>query len=269
MLYKFRDWGNNEHKKILTKNQIFFAQPSSFNDPFDCHIDENFTILSELEIENYIEEQIDFHVLENTFDIQQEFRLRIFDLEFLNKKQNENFKIQDKHIGVFSCNQDTENQLGWQNILMWSHYANNHKGFCVGFDKEKTHNWLKSKHITGGPVYYDKYPEIKQVVPIAANKEKTKEYFKNTISNKATNWNYENEYRFVKINIKNNFEIGLRIKDRIEELTADCYVEVTLGLETSLKHEKKIAKECRKRGILLYKAVKIPFQFGINRVQIL
>ena len=269
MLYKFRDWGNKDHKKLLTKNQIFFAQPSSFNDPFDCHIDDNFSILSESEIENYIDEQIDFHDLENTSDVRQEFRHRISNYDFLNKRTNENFKIQDKNFGVFTCNQDTENQIGWQNILMWSHYANSHKGFCIAFDKEKTIKWLKIKNITGGPVNYGKYPEIKPVVPIAANKKKTNRSFVDIVSNKAANWDYEDEYRFVKINIKNNSDIGLSTKDRIEELSADCIVEVTLGLDISSKHEKKIAKECRQRGIPLYKAKKIPFQFGISRVQIL
>ena len=236
MLYKFRDWSNEDHKKILTENQIFFARPSSFNDPFDCHIDENFSILTELEIENYIDEQIDFHKSENTYNVRQQFRNKISDFDFLNARQKDSFKIQDKNIGIFSCNQDTEKHMGWQNILMWSHYGNNHKGFCIAFDKQKTIKLLKIKNITGGSVNYDKYPEIKPIVPIAANRKKTKDSFIHIVSSKAANWGYENEYRFVKINIKNNSDTELSIKDRIEEMTADCIVEVILGLDISSKH---------------------------------
>ena len=36
VLYKYRDWRNGFHKKILSHNEVFFASPSSLNDPFDC-----------------------------------------------------------------------------------------------------------------------------------------------------------------------------------------------------------------------------------------
>ena len=35
VIYKYRDWENNLHKKILTENLIWFASPKSLNDPFD------------------------------------------------------------------------------------------------------------------------------------------------------------------------------------------------------------------------------------------
>ena len=72
----------------------------------------------------------------------------------------------------------------------------------------------------------------------------------------------------MKINIKNNSDTELSIKDRIEEMTADCIVEVILGLDISSKHEKEITKECKKKGIPLFKAEKIPFKFGISRVRL-
>jgi hypothetical protein len=38
LLFKYRDWDNNHHKKCLTDTEIFFSPPASFNDPFDCSI---------------------------------------------------------------------------------------------------------------------------------------------------------------------------------------------------------------------------------------
>jgi len=36
-LYKFRYFDKDDyHLRILTQNEIFFASPSLFNDPYDC-----------------------------------------------------------------------------------------------------------------------------------------------------------------------------------------------------------------------------------------
>lgn len=36
ILYKYANWSNDYHKKLLITPEIYFASPSSFNDPFDC-----------------------------------------------------------------------------------------------------------------------------------------------------------------------------------------------------------------------------------------
>ncbi len=33
ILYKYRDWNNHFHKTILTERKVYFAQPTSFEDP--------------------------------------------------------------------------------------------------------------------------------------------------------------------------------------------------------------------------------------------
>ncbi len=37
-IYKYQDWNNDYNKRTLTHNEIYFAKPSQFNDPFDCRI---------------------------------------------------------------------------------------------------------------------------------------------------------------------------------------------------------------------------------------
>lgn len=34
-LYKYRDWSNDYHKKILTEREIYFTNVRAFNDPLD------------------------------------------------------------------------------------------------------------------------------------------------------------------------------------------------------------------------------------------
>ena len=37
-LYKYRDWTNSNHRKLITKQEIYLPKPSEFNDPFDGNI---------------------------------------------------------------------------------------------------------------------------------------------------------------------------------------------------------------------------------------
>ncbi|MBL7103181.1 MAG: DUF2971 domain-containing protein [Bacteroidales bacterium] len=40
------------------------------------------------------------------------------------------FKKQNDHYGILSLS------AKWDNILIWGHYAEKHKGFCIGFNEE-------------------------------------------------------------------------------------------------------------------------------------
>ena len=37
----------------------------------------------------------------------------------------------------------------WNHILMWSHYANSHQGFCIGFYEEKIRNYVVKSEMEG------------------------------------------------------------------------------------------------------------------------
>ncbi len=70
------------------------------------------------------------------------------------------------------------------NPLMWSHYADNHKGICVVFD-----------------------PLIAGLVPVKYGDKRTQSYdYSETLVNKGSLWSYENEQRF--ISNKNGSKLG-------------------------------------------------------------
>lgn len=46
MLYKFRDWKCDYHKKVLSNQELFFSSMRDFNDPFDSDIRINYEDLS-------------------------------------------------------------------------------------------------------------------------------------------------------------------------------------------------------------------------------
>lgn len=118
-LYRFRPLYNDFNEKNdyeldnLKKNRIWLSAPSGFNDPFDSK-----PLFNENEFENLIKYNDKLAYLLNKSGIDN----IISSINDLLEKEIENFRI--------SC--FTEND--YTNTLMWSHYANSHKGFCLLYD---------------------------------------------------------------------------------------------------------------------------------------
>lgn len=138
IIYKYRNWGNQFHKNILLENEVFMSAPDDFNDPFDCRIPKNHLLVNTPEkIETYIENGLKEHMdylIENRLDISNEkkqLRERLNEIATYQKDHEElEFAKIDQHYGVLSMSGR------WDSILMWSHYGNFHKGFCIGFGEE-------------------------------------------------------------------------------------------------------------------------------------
>ena len=54
VVYKYRNWNDQNHKTIITQKEVFFASPSSFDDPHDCRIPIRHDLLSYAEVEQKI-----------------------------------------------------------------------------------------------------------------------------------------------------------------------------------------------------------------------
>ena len=74
------------------------------------------------------------------------------------------------------------------NLLMWSHYADSHKGMCLEFDS-RFEPFSKSFEVT----YKSKIPNIK--MDSLLNKELDSEFIKNLLSYKSIDWKHEEELR--------------------------------------------------------------------------
>jgi len=124
------------------------------------------------------------------------------------------------------------------NILLWSHYANYHKGVCFKFDiKEDTEFF-----VTPVTVNY------RQMIPHynVSLREDTIEYL---IRPKYAEWSYESEVRVVKAvqNIRKN---GGK---RVFKYKDPALKEIIFGMKTSLKdidEYKKLCHENRKTSVL-------------------
>lgn len=255
-IYKYRDWNNSFHKRILTDTELYFTSPNAFNDPFDCKITPNYEILKKeekkiefinLELNSLIEignlKKSEFNNHFKNF----ENKFRDF-YSFIEGLEKQELSFINKHYGVASFSKL------WNSILMWSHYGNHHKGFCVGFYEQKFRE--SKKYLRGGLVFYGKeFPNIEPV-----DKRSLESLFKVT-HYKAEQWNYEEEYRIVKL-IQNE-------SDRVDKIPVNYIKEIILGSEIREEDKNEIITFSKNNNIALYQAYKIKRMFELNRTRII
>ena len=130
-LYKFERL-NEQTLRNLKNAQIYFNTPASFNDPFDCSVLEASAVLDNKNVFEIFEHYI------NEKNIQLDFEINSIDdipKKYINQIRNcitQAFKEQQyKWLYKTGCTCFSEEK---EHILLWSHYADGHKGICLEFD---------------------------------------------------------------------------------------------------------------------------------------
>lgn len=258
-VYKFRNWTDDNHKNLLLKNQLFFTSPKDFNDPFDYKIPYDYSLLdTDEKIAEYLaKKRIDSkdHFSPDEFEDllkKYEYRLRNEMNQVQEQFNNIYFDSVDKYYGVLSLSER------WDSILMWSHYADYHKGYCVGFWEERLRN---SFIATGGRVLYPPENNFPRLSPM-------NDFLQNMIQQshaKSKEWEYEKEYRMAKIFYP---EIASR-QDRIQEFPDDFIAEIIIGLSASEKTKAELIQVGKIKEIPVYQSIKKHFKFEIERKRLL
>lgn len=177
-LYKYRSLapGQSEYtRRILTHNELFFASPLNFNDPF----------------ENYF--SLDIRAVEEKFvPMLQERQKRGFSevpfwwiVEAIDKWRLNIRRDYLKTIGIVSLSQYPDN------ILLWSHYADSHQGVCFEFDLEEVGTFIEKSAIM--PVVYSQRCPTSTMAS-----EHLVKAVVHSMYTKAEVWSYEGEWRFVR-----------------------------------------------------------------------
>lgn len=178
-----------ERVDIIENLKIRFTQTAVLNDPFESFPGTAVTKPKEY-YQNKFEEKIKEELAQNPFlrDVE---RKRVFrDKKKLfpkyyhnctdkNRLENIAYEIQKMSStvsGILSLSQNCDN------ILMWSHYTNSHKGFVIEFD-HKHEFFNKYVHSV---IYTDKRPEI----DLTESKQSGELFY-----TKSKDWAYEEEVR--------------------------------------------------------------------------
>ena len=130
----------------------------------------------------------------------------------------------------------------WNNPLQWAHYADNHKGVCLGFDIPD--NKLFEVHYLDNPLPADELDALRVRVNAKIeiiNPRSTERYGQdrnnipfalNILTTKFSHWHYEEEYRFFpRLNCQNQ---GLQYCDFSSELNLR---EIIVGIRSTVKRE--------------------------------
>jgi hypothetical protein len=172
-------------ERIFTKNEIYFQQPSKFNDLLDSRI--AYTRGATIEEEcKFLERNLPLAMPELT---EREINQISKDPSKVEKFFYDFCKKQDKRrdeLGVYCLTTLRDN------ILMWAHYSDYHKGFCLEFDG-KDEFFQKALPIT----YLKELPTFNIWDNKIGNFHKYTEELADLLLIKAEDWKYENEWRIV------------------------------------------------------------------------
>jgi len=167
----------------LLKHEYFAPKMANLNDPFEGEFDEA---------------------------ISQVFRLlnSIGDTSGINENWS---KINDfkTKLGIFSLEQKKEKENFPTNELLWAHYANSHKGFCIEYDVNKLLSSYKTFHElnTVKVEYESSCPKL-----LIADVTQKDVMLQKMFGTKSIPWKYENEIRviFDKAGVKNYHPSALK-----------------------------------------------------------
>lgn len=236
ILYKYRSFQENVvveeryQKKSFADGELYFANHSELNDPFDMKIRKKIETLPEIDKLMHII----FHLAK--LDGSRSFSLLLQEaknIHEMNLKERPDIYKKRSIEAIEKENDAIERGTlcfceRMDDILMWSHYGNSNKGFCLGYNTEKLKEYLiENKYALLGIFrvkYFSEYPEIKPYFGHDIENIRTK------LASKSMIWSYEKEWRLI---IHNQTSVAIQIPNEIVE-------EIILGSCVSEDTEKEI-----------------------------
>lgn len=185
LLYKYRPFNVNTLAGLVQKH-LWFSSPENFNDPFDGYL-----WLPKADDINALDEALinpdsKHHDSVKKAMANEDTLAAVTIIKMPTSNQHETIEQQVKRRGVFCANVDRDN------ILMWSHYADQHHGLCIGY--RLNYEALKS--------YADVNkvrPQPSDDIPAITDEELSDEALAvdALLTRKSRLWSYENEWRLI------------------------------------------------------------------------
>lgn len=245
----YDELGNNYGLKTLKEKAVWLSSPNEFNDPFDCAIN--------VDYEREIQEESS-KALENLFG--KEMAKQILDgadaiIQEKAKEIREAFRDQDSSVAnnVFvACFSEKENL---SSLRMWAYYANYHKGFCLEYDFCEMNCAFKDGVI---PILYsDAYSKNYECL----SEEECRKFRLGCAFTKATEWDFEKEWRILSCDESRNGEKGYQM-DFIKPS------KVYLGCKCDERLKVDLKEICYDLNIGLYQMRMKPETFCLESKQI-
>lgn len=178
--------------------------------------------------------------------------------EIINTMLNDSDRIQ-KHVVNSFGNEILDNILKVyclseknNSILMWSHYANNHEGFCIGYDMKELD--LKVQGLTMPVIYSNKLVKEINVDNICNND------FLYSLLSKCEEWEYEQEWRIIDINnfLLNKDDNYLKMKPS----------ELYLGAKINFRDKETLKEIAEEKQLDIYQMVMSKDEYVLKAVKL-
>ncbi|MFH0992646.1 MAG: DUF2971 domain-containing protein [bacterium] len=232
----------------LKNRQLRFSKPSQFNDPFDCAITPILSEPSSTEWQRIYKDAREAISNKEEFDIvysrdgncNDVFKDHIRSLikDYFDRRLNTT--LNDRGVACFSETFD--------DILMWSHYTDGHRGFCLEFD---TH--YDPFHKANPVDYSDVLPTLN---PVEFLKEEPSQPLMALVWTKSKHWSYEKEWRIFHM-----------VGDQQYSIQAQSLTAIYFGCEISDVRKEIISTILAGSPTQLYQMQKVPGEFKVRRIE--
>lgn len=238
-------------KKSIQESKLFFSHPASFNDPLECTIP--------ITIENHDKKQKEYAAY-----LESIISKRVGSRNDESKRSKRIYEASEYGISLENCLVACFSEDG-NNQLMWSHYADQHKGVCLCYEFpdtldefEKQVKWsglvdfnMNNYGLTvqsASVVYQTKRPSLhisNTSLPVDKWSFDSDYAIKDAIFTKPECWMYEKEWRLaltLPFGSETAFAAGISTSDYYAVIPREWLKEVTFGLRLEKEYCEKIKR---------------------------
>ncbi|MCK9425824.1 MAG: DUF2971 domain-containing protein [Ignavibacteriaceae bacterium] len=256
-LYKFKTFDQNNYYQDILKNILYFPSVSQLNDPFDCAIPIRYDLCSKQEIfkicnatnSHYYPSANRSIRRKETIEQARKLRQEIRQTPDIVYTRINNYV--ENNLGVFALTEELKN------LLLWAHYTDAHKGFCIEFDAQMLRNML-----INGFIYVNKRALLLKInyeneFPlIHPTRNSTDDRARLQLGTKSKDWSYEREWRIIHLD-------GSRCKEPVPPVIIKRIYFGMLASEENIKTSVEILNKFNPK-IEMFKATKKKLEFGLD-----
>lgn len=281
-LYKYRPASDYAINNLAT-DTVWLNSPYDYNDPFECVEYLDFKKLHEINANEFVDDYFSQVTAKYTVPIdlinsfkESENPMRSLSAYILAKYESYDEDTITTILNAFDSVLNKVSEDGFQQrnmrmqqtlkvcsfcespsqLLMWGHYADFHKGFCIEYDLSKWGlNDIRRRLLC--PVIYSNklYDSTEHHIKSIINGRFNNLYPIISCATKSIEWSYEREWRFI-------FNIGPSFDK--QNYRMDCQSKVYLGLRIEPKREQQILDICKARRISLFRAKQSFDKYELN-----
>lgn len=232
ILYRYR-FGSECDIKNLKEDNVWLSTLKEYNDPFENRIYIDFKAVADdlIHKDTELVEMMRLHHIDQNSPIYKQY------LDFAisrGKKLLEELDMKRSRLFT-ACFSETKSSL-----LMWAHYANAHKGFCIGYEFKDLFNKFDINIL---PITYsDDFLRIDSFDTFHDHHE----IFIKACKTKSKDWSYEKEWRLLgEYRINEPYQQGMIIN-----IPRPICIYLGVNIDNTLKHQ--LIDICKEKEMKIY-----------------